>query len=121
MHVCSHRFAISKFHEGIDVKSIGENLQVTSPITGIFNQRPPQPRYTCIWDVQLVLDYLKKHFPDNKKFIYRQLTLKVTILLALTSAPRAGGLHNLDIRFTARTESKYSFSVNKLSKSWMQG
>ena len=118
MQVCSHRSAISEFHEGVDVKSISENLQVTSTITGILNQRPPQPRYTCIWDVQLVLDYLKKHFPDNKKFIYRQLTLKVTILLALTSAPRAGGLYNLG--FMARTEIKYSFSVNKLSKSWMQ-
>ena len=120
MQVCSHRSAISEFHEGVDVKSISENLQVTSTITGILNQRPPQPKYTCIWDVQLVLDYLKKHFPDNKKFIYRQLTLKVTILLALNSAPRAGGLHNLGITFMARTEIKYSFSVNKLSKSWMQ-
>ena len=69
----------------------------------------------------MVLDYLKKHFPDNKKLTDRQLTLKVTILLALTSASRAGGLHNLDIRFMARTENKYSFSFNKLSKSYKQG
>ena len=65
--------------------------------------------------------YLKKHFPDNKKLTDRQLTLKVTILLVLTSALRAGGLHNLDIRFMARTENKYYFSFNKLSKSWRQG
>ena len=119
--VCSHRYAVSAFREGIDGKSIGENPQVSSLITGIFNQRPPQPRYACIWDVQLVLDYLKKHFPDNKKLTERQLTLKVTILLALTSASRAGGLHNLDIRLMARTENKYSFSFNKLSKPWRQG
>ena len=119
--MCSHRYAISAFREGIDGKSIGENPQVSSLITGIFNQRPPQPRYACIWDVQLVLDYLKKHFPDNKKLTERQLTLKVTILLALTSASRAGGLHNLDIRLMARTENKYSFSFNKLSKPWRQG
>ena len=116
--VCNQRSPISPFHEGIDGKSIGENPQVSSLITGIFNQRPPQSKYTCIWDVQLVLDYLKKHFPDNKKLTDRQLTLKVTILLALTSVSRAGGLHNLDIRFMARTENKYSFSFNKLSKSW---
>ena len=86
--VYSHRIAISAFHEGIDKKSIEENPQVSSLITGIFNQRQSQPRYTCIWDVQLVLDNLKKHFPDYKKLIDTQLTLKVTILLALTSASR---------------------------------
>ena len=100
---------MSAFHEGIDGKSIDENPQVNSLITGIFNQRPPQPRYICIWDVKLVLGYLKKHFPDNKKLTDRQLTLEVTILLALTSASRAGGLHNLDIIFMGRTENK-SFS-----------
>ena len=88
----------------MDGKSRGENPQVSSFVTGNFNQRSPQRRYTCIWDVQLVLDYLKKHFPDNKKLTDRQLNLKVTILLALTSASHAGGLHNLDIRFMARTE-----------------
>ena len=97
--MCSHRSAISAFHEGIDGKSIGENPQVSSLITGIFNQRPPQPRYACIWDAQLALDYLKKHFPDNKKLTDRPLTLKVTILLTLNSASPASGLHNLDMRF----------------------
>ena len=38
--LCSHRSAISAFHEGIDGKSIGENPQISSLITGIFNQRP---------------------------------------------------------------------------------
>ena len=75
----SHRSAISAFYEGIDGKSIGDSPHVGLLITGIFKQRSPQPRYTCIWDVQLVLDYLKKHFPDNKKLTDRQLTLKVTI------------------------------------------
>ena len=64
--VGNHRSEISAFHEGVDGKSIGENPQVSSLIMGIFNQRPPQPRYIFIWDIQLVLDYLKKHFPDNK-------------------------------------------------------
>ena len=121
MSVCSHTSAISAFYEGIDGKIIGENPQGSSLITEIFNQRSPLPRYTCIWNVQLVLDYLKKHFPDNKKLTDRQLTLKVTILLALTSASRTGGLHNLDIRFMAKTENKYSFTFNKLSKSRKQG
>ena len=53
--VCSRRSAISAFHEGTDGKSVGENSQISSLIAEIFNQRPTQSRYTCIWDVQLVL------------------------------------------------------------------
>ena len=68
-----------------------------------------------------MLDYLKNRFPDNKKLTDRQLSLKVIILLALTSPSRAGGLHNLDIRFMARTENKYSFSFDRLRKSGKQG
>ena len=34
--VCSHRSAISALHEGIDGKSMSENPQVSSLITGIF-------------------------------------------------------------------------------------
>ena len=60
--VCSHRSAISASHEGIDGKNIGENLQVSSLITGIFNQRPPQPKYTCIWDVQIRITVIKETF-----------------------------------------------------------
>ena len=63
----------------------------------------------------------KETFSCYKKITDRQLTLKGTIFLTLTSVSRAGGLYNLDIRFMARTENKYSFSFNKLSKSWRQG
>ena len=99
---------------------MGENQQVSSLITRMFNQRLPQPRYTCIWDAQLVLDYIKKHFRDNKILTDKQLTLNVIILLALTSASRVGGLFNLDMRFVTRTKNKYSFSLIKMTKSWRQ-
>ena len=44
----------------------------------------------------------------------KQVILKVTTSLALTSASRVGELHNLDIRFMARTEDKYIFHFNPL-------
>ena len=27
---------------------------------GVFNARPPQPKYTIIWNVQAVLNFIKK-------------------------------------------------------------
>ena len=92
----------------MDQKSAGQHPRLSSLLTGNFNQRPPQPRRTFIWDVQLVISYSKKDLSDKKILTDAQLNLKVTILLALTSASRVGGLHNLDIRFMVRTENKYS-------------
>ena len=63
----------------------------------MFNNRPPQPKYNFIWDVQLVLDYLKKELPNNSDLSDKLLTFKVAMLLALTSASRVRGLHILDI------------------------
>ena len=79
----SYRSAIPLFHHGIDGKSIEEYSKVSSLIAGIFNQRSPQPRYTL--DAQLLIDYLKKNLSENKKLTDEQPTLKVTMLLALTS------------------------------------
>ena len=59
MSVCSHRYATLAFYIVIEEKNIGEHLPVSSLIAGSFNQRLPQPRYTFIWDIQLVIDYLK--------------------------------------------------------------
>ena len=39
------RSAISAYHVHIDGKSVGKHPKVCALLTGIFNQRPPQPRY----------------------------------------------------------------------------
>ena len=46
-------------------RHVGEHPQVNSLITGAFNNRSPQPKYTFIWDDHLVLEYLKKELPNN--------------------------------------------------------
>ena len=39
------RSAISAYHVHIDGKTVGKHPKVCALLTGIFNQRPPQPRY----------------------------------------------------------------------------
>ena len=85
-------------------------------LKGVFNQRPPQPRYVFIWDIQTVLDFVKCQrsgcdLPD------KVLTYKVVILMALSSASRASTIHHLDIRYMLRPEGKFLFSFHKLHKS----
>ena len=56
---------MSALHNNIEGRPVEEHPQVSSLITGVFNNRPPQPKYNFIWDVQLVMDYLKKELPNN--------------------------------------------------------
>ena len=58
-------------------------------LTGVFNQRPPQPRYTFVWDVEIVLVCLKTNMPDNSQLSDKDLTLKLPVLTAFSSASRA--------------------------------
>ena len=85
----SHRSAISAYHTKLEGKPIGQHPHVCALLMGVFNQRPPQPRYTFVWDVETVLRYLKSHMPENDKLSDKELTYKLTILLALTAANRA--------------------------------
>ena len=60
-------------------------------MTGVFKQRPPQPRYTVIWDVEAVLNYLRS-LSQNHLLWDKLLNLKLALLLALTSASRVSNL-----------------------------
>ena len=119
--ICSNRSAISALHNNIEGRSVGEHPHLSSLVKGVFNNRPPQPKYNFIWDVQLVLDYLKKELPNNSDLSDKLLTFKVTMLLALMPASRVRGLHILDTRFMVKTSQKYVFKFHKLHKSWRQG
>ena len=116
--ICKHMSALDNNIEG---RPVGEHPQVSSAITGVFNNRQLQPKYNVIWDVQLALDYVQKEFPNNSDLSDKILTFKVAMLLALTSASRARGLHILDTRFIVKTSQKYVFKFHKLHKSWRQG
>ena len=98
-----------------------EHPQVSSLITGVFTNRPSRPKYNFTWDVQLVLDYLKKELSNNSNLSEKLLIFKVAMLLTLTSVFRVRGLHILDTRFMVKTLQKYVFNFHKPHKSWKQG
>ena len=54
----SYRSAISSAHDQVEGYSVGQHPLVTRLLKGAFNDRPPLPKYTSTWDVQVVLDYL---------------------------------------------------------------
>ena len=72
--------------------------------------RPPKPRYTTVWDVEQVLRQLKK-FPDYKEMTPKQVTLEVTMLLALTSITE----------FMVKIEGTHEFQLENKVKHSKQG
>ena len=107
-----YRSANSGFHEKIEGLPVGQNPEVCTLQTGVFNLRPSQPSYSSTWDVQIV----KNNWTDNKSLPNKSLTLTLTMLLALTSASRASNIHHLDIRFMSLPEEKVVFRFAKSQK-----
>ena len=74
----------------------GNHPLVCQLLKGVFTTRPSLPRYQCIWDVAIVLKYLKTLHPPEDQHL-RDLTWKVTTLIALLSGQRCQTVHALDI------------------------
>ncbi len=83
-----HRSAISAYHDPIDNIPVG---QLPALMTGIFNQCLLQPRYSFVWDVELVLAYLDQ-LSGNDHLADRLLNVWLTMLLALASTCRCSEL-----------------------------
>ena len=50
-----------------------------------------------VWDIKQVLDFVKEKFGDNDQLSKEKLTLKVAILLALTTSSRISAVHIFDL------------------------
>ena len=116
--VNAHRSAISAYHNFINGKPIEKHPKVCALLTGIFNERPPQPRYSFIWNVDVVLTYIKNNMSVNYKLFEKNLTYKLTVLFALSSALRASSIQHLSIKFMAKAKSYYRFSFKN---GWRKG
>ena len=114
----NRRSAISAFHEQIQGKPVGEHPRVCALLAGIFNSRPPQPKYCFIWNVQTVIEFIRKEWGRNQELSDKFLTHKLTMLLALTSATPALGLQHVNIRFMVKTPSSFTLTFHKLHKAW---
>ena len=99
---------------------VGQHPLVTSLMAGIFNSRPPQPRYIFVWDVQVVLNFIKKDWGIASSMTDQEWTYKPCMLLSLATASRVSGLQHLDIRYMTKRHNKVTFYFAKLRKNWLK-
>ena len=84
-------------------------------LKSIYNLRPSMPRYKDIWDVDIVLAYMRKLSPV-KYISLRELTLKLAMLFALAASARAQSLHLLKLDKMKKHKDKFVFTMTKLIK-----
>ena len=90
-NVNGYRSAISAYHEKADGISIGQHPKVCQLLLRVFNKKPPQPKYTVIWDFSKVIDYISTS-GNNENLSTKLITLKLTTLLAILSSNRVSEL-----------------------------
>ena len=87
---------------------------------GLFNSRPPLPRYTSTWDVDIVLKYLSA-LPEDELLQLPILTHKLAMLLALTNANRSSELAALDLQYCSMQAEGVRFVIPGLTKTRRTG
>ena len=111
------RSALSSFVLLDDGSSVGQNPLVSRLLKGVFQSRAPTPKYTEVWDVQIVLSYLKTLHPVDSLSL-KDLSFKFLMLLLLVSGQRGQTIHMLDINDMIVTENGFTFViVNHLKQS----
>ena len=98
-----YRSAISSTHLPVDGFPVRQHPLVSRLLKGVFNTRPPRPRYTSVWDVSHVTDFLKS-MGEPKDLPVPLLTKKLAMLLALVSAQRSSDLVRLSLPVTETSD-----------------
>ena len=76
--------------------AIGKHPLVCRYIKGAFQEKPPTPKFSEIWPVDQVLQALEQANPLEELHL-RDLTFKLTMLVALVTGQRCQTLSYLDI------------------------
>lgn len=91
-----------------DGRELGENPLVTNLMKGIFNKRPPLPKYRSTWHSSVVLSLFYSRCNASSELSILQLSRKSANLLAITSFSRCADLASIrlqSIRFSSQGES----------------
>jgi integrase len=115
-----YRSAISAHHQGFGGTPAGQHPLVKQLLMGIYNECPPTPKYTGTWDVEQVLGFIEM-MGENRELDDTQLTHKLAMLLALTSAGRASDIQAMELEYMADRTDRIDFTLvapTKTSKPW---
>lgn len=115
-----YRSAISARHPKIDGVQVGQHPDIVRLMMGVFNKRPPIPRYSETWCVDLVLGTIKSLGTDEDMDI-KSLTCKLAMLMALTSPCRGSELSKTKISRMTKERGRVVFQLDSVTKTTKPG
>ena len=99
--------------------TFGSHPIVSRLLKGIFELRPALPKYQGIWDVSVVLNLLGNW--QIQDLSLKDLSFKLTMLLALTTSQRVQTLKALDIHSMTLNTKQCVFVINSVLKTTKPG
>jgi hypothetical protein len=76
------RSSLSSILNTIDGFAVRKHPTVIRILKGVYNSKPPVPKYCITWDVSIVLSYIKT-LQCNEDLTLKELSHKLAILIAI--------------------------------------
>ncbi len=90
--------AVSAYHDPVEGKSVGKHDLIIRFLRGARRLNPPRPPCIPYWDLTLVLRALQQGpFEPLQSVELKFLSMKILLLVALTSIKRVGDLHAFSV------------------------
>lgn len=109
------RSALSSFLPSLGGVPVGQHTLIKRVMRGVFKEKPALPKYTKIFDTNIVLDYLDR-LGSSQDISLPQLTERLATLTCLLSGHRDQTISLLDVRDICFTRDMCTMVVNKLTK-----
>ena len=116
----SYMSALSSILDPISGCPVGQHPTIIRFLRGVFNLRPPQPKYATTWDVDKVLNLLSSWVPVRELSL-KELTLKLVMLVALVSADRGQSMALMKVSTCSFTHSQVTFVITDPTKTSRPG
>ena len=126
-------FLVSLFHSGLGYSAVNtarsalssiiilsEHPLVCRCLKGIYELGPALPKHSRIWDINIVLHFLNT-LDFASELSLKDLSLKLTMLLCLTTAQRGQTICSFDVNYVQEFDDKYRIMVLQRLKSSKPG
>jgi hypothetical protein len=109
---------LSMTEEGTE---FGKNPLVTKLMKGIYNKKPPLPKYGSTWDPSIVLSHFNAKANGPGELSILKLARKLATLLAMTSLSRCADLASIRLQSVSFSGRGAAFSLDRPRKAQHAG
>ena len=115
-----HRSMLSSTFDSVEGLPIGQHRLVKRLMKGCFHSRPPNPRYSSMWDPTTVLDFMSRS-GANSDLNLATLSQKLVTSIALATLFRVSEIASITKDSVVFSNDGVSFSLSRLRKTQRSG